>query len=107
MSKISNIKSILGFNSFREINKDGKYLFSFKIYDLDKYSSYLIFSVFNISEDQILPKNGFDMLLSGLCIFSKRMELYLATFDGCEKYNFNILDEKFTFKSYVRLTKIY
>ena len=105
MSKISNIKSILGFNSFREINKEGKYLFSFKIYDLDKYSSYLIFSVFNISEEQILPKNGFDMLLSGLCIFSKRMELYLATFDGCEKYNFNILDEKFTFKSYVRLRK--
>ena len=70
-------------------------MFSYKLYDLDQFSSYIIFSIFKIEEDDILPKNGFDMLLSGLCIFSKRMELYLATFDGCEKYDYNIIDEKF------------
>lgn len=105
MSKVSNLKSILNSNSFREINKEGKYMFSYKLYDLDQFSSYIIFSVFKIDEDDILPKNGFDMLLSGLCIFSKRMELYLATFDGCEKYDYNIIDEKFSFKSYVKLRK--
>ena len=82
MSKISNLKSILNSNSFREINKEGKYMFSYKLYDLDQFSSYIIFSLFKIDEDDILPKNGFDMLLSGLCIFSKRMELYLATFEA-------------------------
>ena len=45
------------------------------------------------------------MLLSGLCVFSKRMELYLATFDGCEKYSYNIIDEKFTFKNYQKMKK--
>ena len=80
-------------------------MFIYKLYDLDQFSSYIIFSIFKIEEDDILPKNGFDMLLSGLCIFSKRMELYLATFDGCEKFDYNIIDEKFSFKSYVKLRK--
>jgi len=105
ISKIQNIKSIISNNSFREVNKEGKYLFSFKFYDLDQLSSYLIFSIFKVDEDEILPKNGFDMLMSGLCVFSKRMELYLATFDGCEKYDYNIIDEKFTFKRFIRLKK--
>ena len=105
ISKVNSIKSILSTNNFKEVNKEGKYLFSYKIYDLDQLTSYFIFSIFNINEDNILPKNGFDMLMSGLCVFSKRMELYLATFDGCEKYDFNIIDEKFTFKSYLKLRK--
>jgi hypothetical protein len=105
MSKISSIKSILTSNTFKEINKEGKYMLSIKIYDLDQLSSYFIFSIFKIEEDNILPKNGYDMLMSGLCVFSKRLELYLATFDGCEKYNFNIIDETFTFKSYIKLRK--
>jgi len=105
MSKISSIKSILTSNTFKEINKEGKYMLSIKIYDLDQLSSYFIFSIFKIEEDNILPRNGYDMLMSGLCVFSKRLELYLATFDGCEKYNFNIIDETFTFKSYIKLRK--
>ena len=55
MSKVSNIKSILNSNSFREINKDGKYMFIYKIYDLDQFSSYIISSIFKIDEnDQIV-----------------------------------------------------
>ena len=33
-------------NTFREINKDGKYLFIYKFYDLDKLSSYLTWQLF-------------------------------------------------------------
>lgn len=105
ISQLEMIQSIMTTNSFRNVNKEGKYLFTYRFYDLDKLSSYLIFSIFKPDEDNILPKNGFDMLLSGLCVFSKRMELYLATFDGCEKYSYNIIDEKFTFKNYLKMKK--
>ena len=103
ISQLEMIQSIMTTNSFRNVNKECKYLFTYRFYDLDKLSSYLIFSIFKPDEDNILPKNGFDMLLSGLCVFSKRMELYLATFDGCEKYSYNIIDEKFTFKNYLKM----
>jgi len=105
LSSIESIRSILTPRTFREVNQTGDYLLSISFYDLDKLSSYVIFSLFKITDDYILPRNGYDMLFSGLCIFSKKMELYLTSSDCCEKYTFNILDDKFGFTSLVSMKK--